>query len=401
VSPWLHIVGIGEDGVDGLSSGAREVLQHAEIVVGGERHLAFLTADDMRRQIRWPSPFDALTKQLRELHGRQVCVLASGDPLSFGVAKKLAAAFSSDQVRVWPALSAFTLARSRLLWSEQDVTQLSVHGRSLSLLRSAIRDGARVLALTSDGDAPRQIAAWLCGCGFGASELTVLERLGGPFERVRQALARDYDLSDVQDLNVVAIACSGPQTPQWSPVSGLPDLAFRHDGQLTKQAVRAATVAALAPMPGELLWDVGAGCGSVAIEWTRAASQARAIAVEAHAERLQFIAENAAALGVSDQLTIVSGRAPAALDALPMPDAVFVGGAVSDTRVIETCWNALRSDGRLVANGVTLQAAHALFASFERWGGELRQIAVSQAAPAGRFAVLKPAYPVTQWILNK
>ncbi|MAP11025.1 MAG: cobalamin biosynthesis bifunctional protein CbiET [Gammaproteobacteria bacterium] len=401
MSCWLHIIGIGEDGLDGLSAGARAQLEEAEVIFGGRRHLAFLADDDPRERRAWPSPFDALIGQLRELKGRRVCVLASGDPLSFGVGRQLVAAFAADDIQVWPHLSAFALARARLLWSEQDTVQLSIHGRPLSSLHGVLFDGVRILALSSDGDTPAEVAALLCARGFGGSKIRVLERLGGAGERVRSTSAEHFDLTDIHDLNVVAIECASDSAAQWSPVAGLPDNAFQHDGQLTKQVVRAATLAALAPLPGERLWDVGAGCGSIAIEWARAARGAAAIALEPDSARCAMIANNAVALGVESSVRIEAGRAPAALSALPAPDAVFVGGAVSEVSVLETCWDLLPEGGRLVSNAVTMQACQALASMHANVGGEMRQIAVSQTASVGRFSVLKPAYPITQLIVTK
>jgi precorrin-6B C5,15-methyltransferase / cobalt-precorrin-6B C5,C15-methyltransferase len=398
---WLSIVGIGEDGVEGLNPAARTLIGAAEIVFGGRRHLA-LAAPLIRGAARpWPSPFDGAAAEVLAHRGRPVCVLASGDPFHHGVGATLAGKIDPREMTVLPAPSAFSLAAARLGWSLPATVLLSLHGRSLDLVRPHLQPGARILALTSDGDGPPALARLLSETGFGASRLTVLEALGGPRERIRATTAAAYDLGMAAALNTVAIeVAAAPSARVLARVPGLADDLFEHDGQITKREIRAVTLSSLAPRRGELLWDIGAGSGSVAIEWLLADPSMRAIAVEQRADRAGRIACNAAAFGVPG-LEIVEGVAPEALAALPAPDAVFVGGGASDAGVLDAAARALRTGGRLVVNAVTLETESLLSARRVALGGELIRIAVSRAEPLGGMSTLRPALPVTQWIWTK
>ncbi len=398
MSPWLSVVGIGEGGLDDLAPAARALIETAEVLVGGARHLAMVptTADDRRERMAWPSPFHTLAEEIARRRGRRVCVLATGDPMTYGVGAKLARRFPIEEMTILPSPSAFSLACARLGWSAPDTGLLSIHGRPLETLHPAVQPGARLLVLTSGVDAPGEVAALLRARGYGPSRMIVLERLGGPRERRIEATAEDFPAGAVEDFHTLAIECrADPGTPVLSSSPGLPDGAFRHDGQLTKREVRAATLAALAPVPDQLLWDVGAGCGSVAIEWMRAAARARAVAIERKPERAQLIAANAAALGTL-LLQVVEGAAPAALAALEPPDAVFVGGGVGADGLLDACWARLGPGGRLVANAVTLEGERALLAWREANGGDLVRLAVSRAEPVGGLTGWRPLMPVTQ-----
>jgi precorrin-6Y C5,15-methyltransferase (decarboxylating) len=397
---WLSIVGIGEDGVAGLTAVARELVSGAEIVFGGKRHLA-LAAPLIRGALRpWPSPFEHAVAEVLAQHGRQVCVLASGDPYHYGVGALLARHVAPAETVVVPAPSAFSLAAARLGWALADCTLVSLHGRELDRVRPHLQPGARVLALTSDADGPGALAHLLAATGFGASRLTVLEALGGPRERIRSATAAAFDLRAIDPLNMVAIEVEA--TADASVIAravGLPDTLFEHDGQITKREVRAVTLSGLAPRRGETLWDLGAGAGSVAIEWMLADVSLRAIAIEAQAERAARIARNAASLGVPG-LEIVHGAAPQALTGLHTPDAIFIGGGAGDPGVLDAVIAALRPGGRLVVNAVTLETEALLVARHAGLGGELIRIAIARAEPVGsaqRMTVWRPALPVTQW----
>ena len=398
---WLSIVGIGEDGAEGLSAAARALIGAAEIVFGGRRHLA-LAAPLIRGAARpWPSPFDGAADEVLVHRGRPVCVLASGDPFHYGVGAVLAQKIDAREMNVLPAPSAFSLAAARLGWSLPATALLSVHGRSLDLVRPHLQPGARILALTSDGEGPGALAKLLADTGFGASPLTVLEALGGPRERIRATTAAAYDFGPADPLNTVAIEVeAAPGARVLARAPGLADDLFEHDGQITKREVRAVTLSALAPRRGELLWDVGAGSGSVAIEWLLADPAMRAIAIERRADRAARIARNAAAFGVPG-LDVVEGVAPEVLSALPAPDAVFVGGGASDVGVLDTAARALRSGGRLVVNAVTLETEALLLARHAALGGELIRIAIARADPLGGMNTLRPALPVTQWVWSK
>ncbi len=399
---WLSIVGIGEDGVDGLSAAARRLIEGAEIVFGGRRHLA-LAAPLIRGAARpWPSPFDGATEEVLRHRGRSVCVLASGDPFQYGIGAVLARHIATHEMRVLPAPSAFSLAAARLGWALPRTVLISVHGRALDLLRPHLQPCARILALTSDADGPAAIARLLAENGFGASRLTVLEALGGPRERIRSANAAEFDVDAIDALNTVAIeVAAAPDARVLARTSGLADYLFEHDGQITKREIRAVTLSSLAPRRGELLWDIGAGSGAVAVEWLLAdPTFMRAIAVERCADRAARIFRNAAAFGVPD-LKVVEGAAPAALRGLPAPDAVFIGGGASEPGVIDAAARALRPGGRIVINAVTLDSEALLLARHAALGGELIRIAVSRAAPLGGKTTWRPALPVTQWLWQK
>jgi precorrin-6B C5,15-methyltransferase / cobalt-precorrin-6B C5,C15-methyltransferase len=399
---WLSIVGIGEDGVDGLSVTARGLISAAEIVFGGKRHLA-LAAPLIRGAARpWPSPFDGAAAEVGHHRGRQVCVLASGDPFHYGVGAVLARTIDANEMIVVPAPSAFSLAAARLGWSLAETTLLSVHGRNLDLIRPHLQPGARILALTSDGDGPAALAELLAQSGFGASRLTVLEALGGARERISAATAAALDLGAIDALNTLAIEVSAAAGARViSRSSGLADDLFEHDGQITKREVRAVTLSSLSPRRGELLWDIGAGSGSVAIEWMLADPLVmRAIAVEERADRAASINRNAAAFGVPG-LDVVQGSAPEALANLPPPHAVFVGGGAGAPGVLDTASAALRAGGRLVVNAVTLETEALLIARHAAFGGELIRIAISRAGAVGGKTGWRAALPITQWVWTK
>lgn len=395
MSRWLSVVGLGEDGLDGLSPAARVLVGSAEVLVGGKRHLA-LVPNGAGERLTWPTPLVDLLPEIERRRGRRVCVLATGDPLCYGVAKTLLRAFSRDDMEILPAPSAFSLACARMCWSLPDCETLTLHGRPLELLVPSLQPGARVLLLSNDGGTAAKVAALLRNRGFGGSRMTVLEHMGGPEERRIEGPASDWDDTPRADLNTIALDCEAGSGALYYPtLAGLPDEAFDHDGQITKREVRAATLAALAPVPGQLLWDVGAGAGSVAIEWLRAHRANRAVAIERKPERAARIAANASALG-TPLLQVATGAAPAALDDLEAPDAVFVGGGLSDVAILETCWSLLKPRGRLVANAVTLEGEQALMEWRRKNGGALTRIAVSRAEPVGPFSGWRPLMPVTQ-----
>lgn len=393
---WLTVVGIGEDGTAGLGDEARQAIASAEIVFGGTRHLA-LAAGLITGEARpWPIPFDSTMRDVLALSGRKVCVLASGDPFFHGVGVTLAKLVPATEMRTIPAPSSFSLAASRLGWALQDTQTISLHGRPIDLIRPLLHANARILALTSDGKAPIEIAALLTTLGFGASRLTVLEALGGPDERIRTADADAFDLENINPLNVLAIEVeSSPQARIIPLATGRTDDLFEHDGQITKREVRAVTLSALAPRQGELLWDIGAGSGSIAIEWLLAHPSLKAIAIEADSERAARIRRNASAFGVP-HLKVVEGTAPEALAGLPAPSAVFIGGGGSDEGVLEAAIASLPAGGRLVANAVTLEMEALLIATQARLGGDLTRIAVSRAGAVGSMQAWRPALPVTQ-----
>jgi precorrin-6B C5,15-methyltransferase / cobalt-precorrin-6B C5,C15-methyltransferase len=398
---WLSIVGIGEDGIEGLSPVARGLVTSADIVFGGERHLA-LANKLIRGQAKpWPSPFSRAVGEVLAERDRQVCVLASGDPFFYGVGSVLASHVKPEETVVVPAPSAFSLAAARLGWALPDIALVSVHGRELDRIRPHLHPGARVLALTSDSDGPAALARLLAENGFGASRLTVLEALGGANERVRSTTAAGFDLADIAALNTVAIeveAASGARVIAYS--AGLDDALYEYDGQITKREIRAITLSSLAPLRGRLLWDIGAGSGSVAIEWMLAHPSMRAVAIEAREDRAARIWRNAAAFGVPG-LEVIEGRAPEALHELAMPDAIFIGGGASAPGVLDTAIAALHPGGRLVVNAVTLETEAELTARQASLGGTLTRIAISRAEAVGGKTGWRSAMPVTQWVWVK
>jgi precorrin-6Y C5,15-methyltransferase (decarboxylating) len=393
----LTVVGIGADGWAGLVDRAREAVRAAEVLLGGPRQLDLVAGHTKAEPRPWPSPMlPALPGILAELAGRRVCVLASGDPMFHGVGATLARLLGPDRLAVVPHPSSVSLACARLGWALDAVEVISAVGRPPARVRRVLAPGVRLLVLSEGAATPGALAALLVDAGYGASRMTVLAQLGGPQEQRTDGTASGWAHPPGDPLNVVAVDCVAAAPPPWGEVPGLPDTAYDHDGQLTKREVRAVTLAHLAPRPGELLWDVGAGNGSIGIEWLRAHRRCRAVAVESDAARAGRITANADALGVPG-LRVVHGRAPTALAGLPVPDAVFIGGGVTNTGVLDACWTALRSGGRLVANAVTLEAEAVLADGYARLGGELTRLAVSRAAPVGGLTGWRPAMPVTIW----
>lgn len=395
---WLSVVGIGEDGWDGLSAVARSLINQAEVLVGGDRHLAMVPTDDRPRWV-WTSPIQGSIDKILSHQGQQICVLASGDPQCYGIGVTLLRHIPIDEMTIIPAPSTFSLACARLGWSLSAVETLSLCGRPPTILQAYLYPGAKLLILSEGKRTPGTVSEILTQRGFGQSSMTVLEHLGGGQERLVSGLALTWAETDLAELNTIAVECiAEPGTIVRPRTPGLPDDAFSHDGQLTKREVRAMTLSALAPLPGELLWDVGAGCGSIAIEWMRSHPRCSAIAIEKM--RSHYIAENASALG-TPYLQIIEGTAPTALKDLPPPDAIFIGGGLTATDLIETCWTSLNSGGRLVANAVTLEGEQKLFEWYQQVGGNLTRIGIQRTEAIGSFLGWKPMVPVTQWSVVK
>jgi precorrin-6Y C5,15-methyltransferase (decarboxylating) len=398
---WLSIVGIGEDGVEGLSAVARHLIQSAELVVGGTRHLELANSLIQGQRLAWPSPLSEAFDEIKRHRGRSVVVLASGDPFHFGVGKQLAAFVPAEEFICLPQPSAFSLAAARMGWALQDVSPVTLHGRSLQGIIRHLQPGARILALSWDGTTPAKLSELLNARHMGQSRITVLESIGGPREQIRHATAANFDIEDIAALNTIAIEVVAEPEAAIAPLApGLDDAFFEHDGQLTKREIRAVTLSSLEPRHGELLWDVGLGAGSVAIEWLLRHPSLRAIGIEARSDRAERAARNAATLGVPE-LEIVHGRAPEALAGLGRPDAVFVGGGMTNDGVFEAVWDALNPGGRLVANAVSLETEARLADYFHRFGGELIRLQVARADKVGTMSGWRPAMPVTQWRVRK
>ena len=398
MTAWLSIVGIGADGLPGIAPTARALIDAADVLVGGTRHLAMVPGGAER--LTWETPLSRTVDAIAARSGQRVVVLATGDPMWFGIGVTLARRFPREEIAVLPHLSAFNLAAARMGWPLAEVETVTLHGRPLDLLALHLSPGARLLILSENGETPARVAAFLRDRGWSRSAITVLENLGAADERCVSGVARQWNAAPCADLNTIAVHCvADPDARILSRSPGLSDEAFVHDGQLTKREVRAATLAALAPLPGQVLWDIGAGCGSIGIEWMRAARDARAIAIEREPARQALIAQNAAALGVP-RLRVIAGAAPGALAGLDPPDAIFIGGGVSEA-VIEQCWSALKPAGRLAANVVTIESESVLLNAQARYGGALVRIAVSRAGPVGGRTAFRPLMPVTQWSVTK
>jgi precorrin-6Y C5,15-methyltransferase (decarboxylating) len=395
----VTVVGIGADGWPGLAPPARTALEKAAVVLGGRRHLDLLPDAITAEREAWPTPLMPALPGLLERHARaDLVVLASGDPMFFGVGAAVLRHRPDAVVLGHP--SCLALAAARMGWPEQDVVTVSAVGRPLAAVRAALAPGRRLLVLADAAETPARLAALLVGAGYGTARLCVLGSLGAEHESRTEGVAADWDAPTGDPLAVVALTCpERPDDDLLGRAPGLPDDAYEHDGQLTKAELRALTVAALRPLPGQLLWDVGGGAGSVGIEWCRAEPTARAIAIESRPDRATRITANAESLGVP-ALRVVVGRAPEALAGLDAPDAVFVGGAVSAPGMLDACLAALRPGGRLVANAVTLEGEAALAAAVSEHGGSIRRIAVSRAAPVGRYLGWHAMAPVTQWVLR-
>ncbi|HEY3794303.1 MAG TPA: precorrin-6y C5,15-methyltransferase (decarboxylating) subunit CbiE [Bradyrhizobium sp.] len=399
-TPWLSIVGIGEDGFDGLSAVARDLLARAELVAGGRRHLA-LVATLGKPTLEWDTPFSASIPKLLAYRGQRVVALCSGDPFWYGAGAVFAEAVPAEETVAIPAPSTFAWAAARLRWRLEETVALGLHARPIELLRPHLRNGARLIVLLRDGAAAAQVAAYLSSTGFGPSRLTVLEALGGPRECIRSATAAGFALDDISAPVALGIeAMADPGAVIMPRVAGLPDELFAHDGQLTKREIRAVTLSTLAPRGGELLWDVGAGSGAIGIEWLLAHPANRAIGIDAREDRLNTARSNAQSLGVP-HFDLRLGTAPEALKNLPTPDVVFIGGGASRDGVLDAVWQALPAGGRLVVNSVTLETEAILIARQARHGGGLLRLSVERAGAVGGRSGWRAAMPVVQWSVTK
>ena len=397
---WLAIVGLGEDGVEGLSPAARALIANAKLVIGGRRHLALADGLPRGECMPWPSPIAESLPTILAYRGEAVTVLASGDPYCFGVGALLSAHVPPEETICVPAPSSLSLACARLGWAIEDVATISLCGRSIHTLAPVLQPKRRVLALSADATTPAAIARYLAARGFEQSVLHVLEALGGPRERMRATTADRFGLNDVEALNLVAIEVEASPGAKVIPLSaGLLDEMFEHDGQITKREIRAVTLSSLAPRAGELLWDVGCGSGSIAIEWLLRHPSTQAIGIEREPARAARAAGNAVELGVP-RLEVVTGEAPAALDALPQPDAIFIGGG-GRVEVIDKGWGALKPGGRLVANAITLDTERALLAAQAEHGGTLTRLSIERLDTVGGREAFRPAMTVTQWSVVK
>lgn len=399
--PWLTIIGIGEDGLQGLNHEARCALEKADIVYGGKRHLKLAEAAISGEMRLWPTPFLSVIDALQALRGQSIVVLASGNPLFYGVGGTLMKHFSSDEMTIYFQPSSFSLAMARMGWPMQDVSCISLVGRPLNTLKAHIQNGKKLLIMPADGAALMDIAAFFEEIGAAKTKLILLENLGGAKEKISHPItpaeAKEYA---VGDLYVIAAECCCPAKNAYPMGTILPDDAFQNDGQLTKHDIRAVTLSYLAPRFGQLLWDVGAGSGSISVEWLRAGAQTRAFAIEKNRRRAELIKINAENIGVSC-LTLYEGEAADIIPTLEAPDVVFIGGGFTEGNIAETCWKALKKGGHLVANGVTVETETAFQHWVKQHGGRLVKLSSAHIAPLGDFHVWREALPVTILISYK
>lgn len=398
---WLSIIGVGEDGLSGLSAAALALLSQAQVIVGGRRHLAMLSPDDGRERLFWRSPMSESIAEIVRRRGELICVLASGDPMWYGVGVILSEVIPIEEVTIIPAPSTFSLVCAKLGWCLTTVETLSLCGRPLSLLESYLYPGAKLIILSEGITTPAIVCDFLRKRGYGGSSVVVMEHLGGMQERIISSTAACWQDAPVASLNTIAVVCvADAGVRALSRLPGLPDDAYHHDGQLTKREIRAVTLSSLAPHRGELLWDVGAGCGSISIEWLRSYRQCAAIAIEHNPVRVNYIANNAISLGTPN-LQIIPDKSPQALSDLPAPHAIFIGGGITAPGLFDICWQALRPGGRLVANVVTIEGEQVLLQWHNQVGGTLTRLAIQRAQPVGNFLGWHAMSPVTQLVVVK
>ena len=400
MTPWLSIIGIGEDGWDGLSAKARQSIQAAAHIIGSARTLAMLPTTSAQLH-QWPQPFSAVVELLKPFAGHATVILATGDPMNFGVARKILTFIPKSEINIITHLSAFSLVAAHMGWSLPDCDCFTIHGRPAANVEAFIQPDAKLLILTEDQTSVAEVCRRLMGRGFESSQVTVLENLNGPNERLTSFAANKVPSIEWSPLNTLAVHChASPHAKIWSRLSGLPEDAFQHDGKITKREIRAATLAALAPAPDQILWDVGAGSGSIAIEWMRSTRGCEAYAIEQLDDRRAMIAVNADALG-TPRLKIIAGNAPDAYKHLPAPHAVFIGGGINTVGTFELAWQNLRPAGRLVANVVTIEGEMHLYDLQEKHGGELVRMDVSTLTHIGKLRAMRPRMSVLQWRITK
>ena len=399
-TPWLTVVGLGEDGIEALPAAVRALIEGAEVLLGGKRHLAMIPENGAER-LTWRIPLIDSMADIEAHRGKRVVVMATGDPMHYGIAVTLARHFTRDEMLILPSAGALSLACARMGWPVASVECLTLHGRPLETLRAYLAPEHKLVILSHDGTTPAAVAAELSDAGYGASEITVFEHMGGDKERCLNGTAESWAEQEIADLNTIAVCCQGgSRARRYFGAPGLRDKTFENDGQLTKREIRTLTLSSLAPSPGALLWDVGAGAGSVAIEWMLGARGAEAIAIERDAERIARIARNAASLGVPG-LKPVHGDAPDVMELLPQPNAIFIGGGLNVPGMVETCWARLKPGGGLGANAVSLESEALLTQWRDELGGTMVRINISRAKGVGERRLWRPLTPVTQWAAIK
>lgn len=404
IKHWLSIIGIGEDGWDGLSPEARLAVASAELLYGGARHLDLVPGDaSCAPRIAWPSPMASAMRQIltQDRGMKRVAVLASGDPMLHGVGVPLTRELHAEEFHIMPQVSSYSLACARLGWPIAETQLVSLVNRPIEQLHRYLHPGQRLIVFSEDGGTPSLVTTLLTQAGYGPSTIHVFEHLGGPAERNTCGHASQWSSERCANLNLIAIACIADANYQpLSLVAGLPDEAFASDGQMTKREIRAVTMARLAPLPNQCLWDVGAGTGTIGIEWMRVHPSCSCVAFEAREERAARIHLNAARLGVPN-LKVIQGTAPASFLGLERPDAIFIGGSVADKDLFDACWANLSPGGRIVTSAVTIESEASLASRHAHFGGDLTRLMISRAEPIGGLYGWRPMMPITQWTVTK
>ena len=403
MNPWLTIIGIGDNGLDGLSKESISKINNAEYVFGGERHLSFIP-DNGIKKILWENPIKNSVERIISLKSRPVCVLASGNPLWHGIGNTLLKYISVDEMLIHPSPSVFSLACAKVGWDLNDVEAISLHTNPVSVIGKYLQQGIKLFLLTKNSKTPIEVVDYLNKHGFNKSKFIIFENLGGVNENITTTTVESFDLKDISRLNVICIECiADTDTNYYSCVPGLPNEIFNNDGQITKREIRAATLAKLTPFKDDLLWDIGAGSGSISIEWMRSGKNLKAIAIECNSRRIEFLKKNAIELGVPN-LEIIQGKAPDILLGLKKPNAIFIGGGLSGNNgieIIEKSINSLLPNGRLVINAVTIETEILLINNCKKYGGDLTKIAVSKVKKVGSSIAWDDYMPVVQWSYHK
>ncbi len=398
---WLSIIGVGEDGFDRLSKPARALLEQAEVLVSSQR-IFNLLGDCDKERITWSNNFSETVEKILALKPRKVCILATGDPMFFGIGSTLTRYVSADETDVVPSLSIFSLICAKMMWSQSDAVAISLHGREINSLLRFLHPAAKLVLLSHDNQTPKKVAELLCHVGYEKSKMQVFEHLDGEQETISQTTTDEFALDNISGFNTIALECNAEQAKL--PVSRIPGLAdhyFSSDGVMTKQHVRALTLCSLAPKSGETLWDVGAGSGTIAIEWLRSVEGTKAYAIEQLPERIDYIHQNANKLGTPELNIIESVADSQTLRKLPEPDAIFIGGGSSDYELIHYCWERLKPNGRLVINSVSVDAEQNLLRAVKEFGGELSRIAVEHLQSLGKQQAWKPERTISHYYVLK
>ncbi|MBX7145930.1 MAG: precorrin-6y C5,15-methyltransferase (decarboxylating) subunit CbiE [Alphaproteobacteria bacterium] len=400
MNPWLTIIGLNQKGIGTLSADAQHALHHAEIVVAAQKYHDYFPELKTERWI-WRRPLKRTLDALEKVRGKKVVVLATGDPMWFGVGVSLSKRFLPHEMSIIPGISAFSLVCARLGWSISTTVCITMHGRPINQLVNFLAPHQRLILLSHDQTTPSKIANLLTERGYGSSKMIVFSDMNSLSEKYIEGLAKNNNFLDCSDFNTIAIECSEGEVNSLMPLTiGLPDDVFHHDGQLTKYKIRTLTLSALMPMPNQTLWDIGAGCGSISIEWARYHSTMKSYAIEKNEKRCQFIKENSDSFGLSN-IDILSGTAPEILNNLEKPDAIFIGGGLLEKNMIDICWQALKKSGRLVINTVTIESEQEILKIYKNLGGKLSKISIEQPDLLGELTVWRKSMPVTQLTVIK